>query len=388
MDGKSLLRALIGVGLASWLQQPALADADQDDPTFLSGAELADRLLHNVVLIRTKENLKGAGFVVGGDGDWIHIATALHTLRSSDDEDKAGDFSESIRIRFCAEDGFSIHEITPANIYFVDEQLDLAAFRLPTPKDYAPVQRALSETRPAGGAQIWSIGKEGDCKIGNTQGAVDEPENSYGDITIDIAGAYGGTSGSPVITDRGIVGLVWSSANSVKVLARSIQSVRDRITSNSAAKWTLSPANNLPAGTREAANWELTKSLNDYVFTAKDMRDAFVKKSYHRALLGPVVEHYNAAIKAFNEVKDRHDGTLEREWGHAAREEYSAIRARIASVHARMLAFNADMEALRRSGNRIPIAIRRQMLGISPDIDEVDRAAQRFVRILKAERTP
>lgn len=353
----------------------AASAVQAEEQTFLAGRELADRLLHNVVAISVA-GTKGSGFAIGSDDATVDVVTALHTLAIPRD----GAAAPPITITFCA-DAAQVQPGADAVIW-MNRAADLAVVRVPRPSDYLPRLAAIDDAHATTGEPVWSAGKDGACKIGDGNGAIDVPEDQYRNLQADLPGAYGGTSGSPLLTERGIAGLVWSSASNVKVTARSIAHIRELLTAAPGVRWSLLPARNFAPGTRGAAATELSRVLNNYAFNVKNMRDALLAKTYRTPELAQIFRQYNDAIRDFNATKDKYDGSLDRHWGAATRVDYGALRARVESVHAVILSINSKMDAL-RGGNTVPREIRNRMKGINGEVDALDRDIQAFVTLLR-----
>jgi hypothetical protein len=380
---RAILRRLKPALAAAWLIGLSSSVAAQDaaaSRTFLGGGELAARVLNNVVIITVENAASGSGFVIGARNDELFIVTALHVLTGESDTAVATGEPQSFSVRFCADPDANEHGVGHGALALIDRPNDIAVFRLPAPEGYSPNLALLATRKPLGTNRIWSVGKDGDCVIADVA-AVEQAEDAARNIIISHGGR-GGTSGAPAMSGEGIVGLVWSTSDGVNVIARSIEHVREIVAAANGLPWSLTASNNVPPLTREAAAWDLTAALNNYVFNLKNVRDALVKKVVRGPEFEGVVDRYNEAMTSFNAVKDRHDGTLAQHWGIAALQNYSGLRSRVESAHAVVYSFNEWMQKVRDS-NEVPNAIRKRMRKLSPEVEKLDVSIKQFLLLIK-----
>jgi hypothetical protein len=353
-------------------------------PTFLGGRELAERLLHNVVAI-TAHGQRGMGFVVGGDGRVVQVVTAYHVLKSVDDSTGRG----RVDVTFCGNDNGRAVASAVQEILFEDKKADLIAFSVRAPREYTWEHAALAPPKKtAPGDRVWSVGREGTCKVGGLEGAIDQTRDDLGNLVIDVPQGFPGTSGSIVVSERGIVGMSYVESAATLVRARAVGHIQELV--GGRVDWSLTEADNYPPTTIEAAQVELTRALNRYVFCLKDVRDQMSKERYRNAELTQAVIDYNAAILAFNDTRDKYDGTIVRAGGAGLLQRFARVRATIDRIHPKFLDMNAFMEQLRKNhrvrDNRdvVPAEIRQRMTEISPLVAELDTAIRQFVVDLNA----
>jgi hypothetical protein len=381
----SILQKLILSSVVCWLGASLVsrAQAAASPRTYLSGGELAARLLQNVALIDVEKNEKGTGFVIGVDDNHLYIVTALHVLTGESDTATAEGQPVPFSIEFCSNRGIS-YAVSTDNVVQMDRPKDIAVFRIPKIPNYSPRLEATATSKPMAPNRIWSVGKDGDCIISDIA-SVEVVEDVSRNLII-AHGGFGGTSGSPALSGEGIVGMVWSTSNGVNVSALSIDYIREFVSAQSVVPWSLVASNNVPPLSREAAAWDLTTALNDYVLNLMNVRDGLVEKTYRIPEFEGVVDRYNSAISAFNAVKDRHDGTLVQHWGNDALDAYSAVRARVEGIHAVIYRFNPWMSQLREA-DVVPPPIRRRMIKASPQVEQLDAAVKNFLVLLKQQPT-
>lgn len=374
-QGGGALGALLLLHPAAVVAQTSEVAAE---PTFLSGAELAERALNNVVMIAS-ENDRGAGFVIGGVGESLLIATARHVLIPRGHTTFVG-----ATVAFCSDQQQSGIAITPADVAIEDEKADVMLLRVARPSGYEPLRAVLGTAHAAvAGATLWSVGRDSECKVGSVTGGVDAAADETGNLQIDLPSGLGGTSGSPVLTEYGIVGMPLRATTQTKVIARSAQQIIELSRRIEGAGWRVSEAANFPPTSFEAMQLDLTKILNDYIFCLKDVRDALLAKSYRGAELTNHINAYNKAVNAYKQARDKYDGAIVRHVGASAYSSFGQVRSQIDAIHQEILGLNASMDKLRALQDRVPNAIRRTMQQLSPRVDRLDTNIGELIQALK-----
>jgi Trypsin-like peptidase domain len=350
--------------------------------TFLTGDELAGQLMRNVVLVSNLDAANaGAGLMVGARGGHIYVLTASHVISRSEDLNRAADaVSRHFRLKYCDPQRAS-SAVTKVRVVFNEPVKDVAILEFTDDAASLPVIRALADAKPASQRVVWTIGKEGSCSIGT--GQLDRAEDENGILLADLPGGFGGTSGAPISTDVGVIGMVLSNPAAAKVKARSVNDIMQVVSSQSAVAWSLVPSQNKPPGSREDVQMELASSLDNYLFHLKDIRDSFMKEHFTDADLAARITAYNRAIDGFNSVKNKFDGSLERYWGTPTRMSFGSVRNAVADIHQTILGFNISMDKLRQQ-QAIPSELRRSMTALSPKVDALDVSSQAFIGQLNA----
>lgn len=193
-----------------------------------SGEDLALALRSNVVRIVAhvvvgEPARLGFGFVVGEASGQLYIATANHVVRG---------------------DGLGEVDKKPTIIFFQDQQGkeisgellgtqlprgqgDLAVLRVQSPAGYIWRRDVLARAPVGRKDDVWFVGKLGEWYVPTRPGAVNEIRPS-GVIRIDALAISVGTSGAPLISQNGIVGMIvidagiFSEATPLEVIRRAI----------------------------------------------------------------------------------------------------------------------------------------------------------------------
>ena len=196
---------LILVSFAPQTMSPAEAAEEGD--------RIADPYKPSVVQITTLlegGQKSGFGFVVGKKKDLLYIITANHVVRSEHSDST----TPQIHLRFY-EDA-SGPPIDAELLQVTHRRLDLALLRAPIPRrfniNWGNIHHCTQFTR---GEKAWFIGREQDWFVptDNEAGSIhgDEPDID-GYINFGIYSVKPGTSGAPLITRRGIIGMITQDA--------------------------------------------------------------------------------------------------------------------------------------------------------------------------------
>ena len=174
--------------------------AAQDDAL----TPLTESLKKNVVAVRANfaegENEKGFGFIVGEQNNLLYVVTAAHVVRGVDKDKNA----QSIRLKFYTD----LRWYEASFVYHWDKE-DLALLELAKPASLTNWRRDCADLQPRTYQKVRFIGQHG-----NEPNWVDPglDGNIYQDNDPELNFAIGtirpGTSGAPLITARGIVGMI------------------------------------------------------------------------------------------------------------------------------------------------------------------------------------
>lgn len=176
-----------------------------------SGDELADKLRNNVVKITAKresgESTQGFGFIVGKQHNQFYIVTANHVVRSN----RPGGASTSVKVKFYSDPGHS-YEADLLETFYGNPQ-DFAVIKLTAPPNFSwepksliPLERIRKGIR---GKDVWFIGRSGEWYIPAIPGKINsERPDLHSIIHVDMVSVRVGTSGAPLITQNGIIGMI------------------------------------------------------------------------------------------------------------------------------------------------------------------------------------
>ena len=170
------------------------------------GDRIAQRFLHNVVELTvtfSDDSIEhGFGFVVGERANSLFVVTARHVVRS-DEPDVA---TTRVQVRFYADQGRAY----PAELLNLSyRSVDLALLDVGKPfESYAwePQYYYLASQR---GDRVWFIGRNQDWwwPTDSRAGEIEETP-LMGDLPVSMSSVLPGTSGAPIFTQEGIVGMI------------------------------------------------------------------------------------------------------------------------------------------------------------------------------------
>jgi hypothetical protein len=176
-----------------------------------SGDELALKLRNNVVKITAKresgESAHGFGFIVGKQRDQFYIVTANHVVRSN----RPGGASKSVKLKFYSDPGRTYPAVLLETFY--GKPQDFAVVQVTAPANISWESEALVSllSIKAGmrGEKVWFIGRSGKWYIPTIPGRINsEKPDLHSIIQVDIVSVRVGTSGAPLITENGIIGMI------------------------------------------------------------------------------------------------------------------------------------------------------------------------------------
>jgi hypothetical protein len=353
------LGMLLGIGAAA------------QDTTFDDGPTLADRLLAGVVRIHADEH--GFGVVVGADRDFVYIATAQHVVG----------VDAPVVVHGCL-------GVLPAGS--VAERVggvaatseDLALLRVARPPDYTLAVRALAPpARIAVRDPAWLLGRDDVCAVLPRSGAVAAPPDVRMAWRVDMPGVLGGSSGAPVATGRGIIGITTDSDDAnITVLdmahiARRVRAV--------GASFDLVDARNEPPNDPQAAELALAEMLSGFLRELRDAQTVLRQPTVKREYFVRTVTEYDQAAERFLAAKDKYTGTLVRHWQPDVAPQWLALRDRLQAVHDNFLAVNSQARQIVET-ERVPKAVRDRMEALDPELDALQGAIAQFLRLLSQRR--
>ena len=172
---------------------------------------IAEKIKMNTIKLSTKSdemeahNNKqfGFGFIIGKKSNYLYAATAKHVIEFKEYEDEPAITASSIKACFFnPPDHFDVTK----NIRVIarDAHLDLAILKIPRPEFFKFTRNYYaSEIEEEDKAKF--IGKENDWYIPSTEGGVNLSKEN---IKVEIFSILPGTSGAPLITSKGLVGMI------------------------------------------------------------------------------------------------------------------------------------------------------------------------------------
>jgi hypothetical protein len=385
--------------------KPPVAALPAAEPTsYLTGPELAGRVLRNIVILSHVDGQEhGAGVVVGRTEDAYIVVTAKHVLQkpaNSDSTDPVDDdnmpLAAQVSVTPCAGGKPAVIGVPQA---ISGRRLkDIAVVKVPLDAGLAFETRLLADEAPdLKGEEVWIVGREAGCTVLGTSGQVPGDIARIDDVTdrdavihAYVPRANPGSSGAALITARGLVGIVQKiPGNTNSVGAIRIDPVKSALQAWSPGAWALESSGNLPPTSSEAARRELNEALSRYLFDALSSRQILSRPRLNKGELAPSVNSYNVAINRFMDVRSKHDGAISRYWGASALQAYKQLRAKLWQVHENFLNLSRDgvVDQMYRSGV-VPEAVQQRMRDLSEPLRQLETDINRFLAMLAAQPLP
>ena len=363
----------------------AIAQDSDADTTFLSGEELAARLLHNVVWIAASDiGEHGYGLIVGGDAKTLWVATARHVvvrtgmLGSGVPEQP----SQQISVRLCSAPAGQAQPAAPWAAW-ADRGDDIALLAMPRPAGYEPVTRALAPT-VAEGEAVWLLGSNDECAVVPEPGRVRSLVDTTHKLRIDFAGVQGGSSGAPVLSSSGVVGLM-QSAEDLTTRVHAVQDLQRRTKALPGVVWALQDARNIAPTDPRAAQIDLAETLNGYLLALRNVHGLLSMKQVQRPTLDTYLQRYNAVLRRFLRVRNAYDGSLAASWPTAVLSMWGALRQELWAAHLNFWRINPQMAEV-YTQQRSTEDVRAQMAALEPALLQLDADIQSFLQSLTKEK--
>jgi hypothetical protein len=170
--------------------------------------ELPLNLRINVVRIESYRN--GFGFIVGERNGFLYVVTARHVIAGNSDNPDSKP-SKTVKITFYSEQ----ENAYDAKVLRADSMHDLALLSVPTPRGFRWQPKCLAGAENANrGSHVWFVGRNATWYVPVEPGAVtSERPGIDSRIQLERLEVREGTSGAPLISDAGIVGMIQSDSN-------------------------------------------------------------------------------------------------------------------------------------------------------------------------------
>jgi hypothetical protein len=192
-----MLAVVANVGLSGG----ALAQTTADDSKAMA-------LRPNVVKITTSFGQgmgpkTGFGFIVGQQQNRLVVVTADHVVRGDD----PGSEDRAPLITFFLNQGSQV-EGRLEGVGLPKGRGDLAVILVPNPGLAPLVTEAIDLIPPVRGDRVWVVGRAGGWNIPASPGVVAESDPFSQRIRVENLGARVGSSGGPLVSGNGIVGMI------------------------------------------------------------------------------------------------------------------------------------------------------------------------------------
>jgi len=172
----------------------------------ISDDNIPDRFRNNVlqltVILSNKEVMNGFGFVVGERDGILYVVTAQHVVFSDDPDVK----TKEVWARFYENRGKSYKAKLLDLSYPL---LDMALLEIPKPSENYKWERKYFYPHPKRNDRVWFIGRNRDWYIPTDKGTGNISKPPFmNEIHAEIFTVQPGTSGAPLLTKEGIVGMI------------------------------------------------------------------------------------------------------------------------------------------------------------------------------------
>ena len=147
----------------------------------------------------------GFGFVVGERAGFLYIATARHVVVKWVDEDNDYVKASSVKATFYHDQGSPIDKVEVLDVR--QGELDLTLLRVTKP-DQFKLSNTYFTSDIKRKDKVQFIGRDRKWWVPAQEGTVNETRKSDGKIEIEISTIKPGTSGAPLVTKKGIAGLI------------------------------------------------------------------------------------------------------------------------------------------------------------------------------------
>ena len=220
---RALTKSLSAV-LACLLCACATTPTVEEQSKAKTGLIVAQELRQNTVKVTTDKD-DGFGFIVGEKDGLIYIVTANHVVRGKNEFPGDSPSPDSIKVEFYEDRGArKSATLLETSIY------DIAILQVTRPPNISWRKKALASTDVKEADKIWFIGREGEWYVPYIPGSINRVDSKQR-ITIDNVSVQEGTSGAPLVSSFGIVGMVTSDGKDLVSYALPIEVIEDAVKS-------------------------------------------------------------------------------------------------------------------------------------------------------------
>jgi hypothetical protein len=198
-----------------------------------STCSACNELKQNVVQLTATFNMErtvdGFGYIIGESNQKIYIITAGHVVF---DFSKKSEASE-IKAKFFFDQG-TVH---PVKIVKIGTNYDIALLQVPKPEGLTWIKKCY--TSDIGDSVVWYIGRNREWWVPTkvSSGVIQQitPDN---DFIVDMPNMQPGTSGAPLISKKGFLGIIYEVSNN-DVMVYSTEKLKKIITEKWNYPWQL-----------------------------------------------------------------------------------------------------------------------------------------------------
>lgn len=278
--------ALIGAGVFAVLSTfSALSALSVDEARAApnppsAGDRMVQALRANTVAIRAEweedgNRSDGFGFITAVEGEYTYVATANHVVRGYEGDNEA----DKVTVRF-----FGSRKPVLAQVLDVhDATLDVGVIKIKGRPKRPWFRSASGERAAAGrGTEVWFIGRSGTWYTPARPGTINYLDPDLG-LVLEGLSVIVGTSGAPLISQDGIIGLMTTDAAGDLSRACPVKEVRKQLRSWK-VPWQLVPPDlkDVPPGTEISAeaiadSARLAARMSNFERAGEAARRAFEK---------------------------------------------------------------------------------------------------------------
>lgn len=193
-----------------------------------------DNVIQLTVVLNDDTIEHGFGFVIGEQDNTLYVVTANHVVRSDSPDTNA----ETISARFYVDRGKSY----PATLLELSyEDIDLALLEVVKPSETYQWETDYFFPNPGQNTKVWFIGRNQEWWIPSDSiaGTINKPPSNIRiQFPVDIVSVEPGTSGAPLISQEGIVGMIVED-RSTEVSTLSISAIKNIVTTEWGYPWGL-----------------------------------------------------------------------------------------------------------------------------------------------------
>jgi hypothetical protein len=386
------------VGLQACAGPRAATTVDEAAPrSFLTGPELAHRVLGSVVLIDNAAGRqeRGTGLIVGHDAQGLLAVTAAHVVRRGEASDEIAGAAEEavaaqVSVRLCGAKG-PLERLIGTPIPLSGQHIrDIALVRIVVAPQTPPSEVRLMADPGSVRTfdEAWVAGIGGDCAVGGSSGSFQRVNTGGSTLAVRMPGAYRGSSGAPVLTGRGVAGLLNAYSGSTDFTdVTSIEAIREAALATLPMTWWLTPSGNLPPSEPDAASRELIDALDHYMVAMRNAHETLVRDHVNEGELAGIVRNYNVAFDKFFGARNKHDGTVQRYWGPEALSRYRVTRDEVLTLHWNFLDLSREgwVNQIYRT-NVVPAEVRRRMTSLTAAIEKLHKDVDATVSVLSVHK--
>lgn len=198
---KAFLAVLFGGLLTACASTDAVLGQDAEKAGYNLATELRGNVVHVTGTVDGKPEY-GLGFIVGEKDKELFIVTANHVVRPMSPE-PGQSIPESAQVEFLHAQGEKIE----AQIIKRQEKYDLAILGVPRPDNFEWKKKAIGQPKLEPTDKVWTIDADRAWTVTSEPGSISKSDPIQ--ITTSGLKVLPGQSGAPLISNSGIIGMIY-----------------------------------------------------------------------------------------------------------------------------------------------------------------------------------